>query len=185
MGLRKPMSSDPSCLITSRLTLIPFSTDLLRLALTERETLERRLSARFLPQWNAENQLKILNGVLRALEADPTSRVWRFYFILHTADRAVIGDAGFKGPPDHEGSVEVAYGVVPAYRRKGYAFEAAQALVRWAFLHPQVRQVTAGCDDENVGSIRILEKLGMHRVGVSGKTILWALPRIAVDLDPG
>lgn len=178
------MSSDPSCLITLRLTLIPFSTDLLRLALTERETLEQRLSARFLPQWNSENQLKILTGVLQALEADPTSRVWRFYFILHTADRAVIGDAGFKGPPDREGSVEVAYGVVPAYRRQGYAFEAAHALVRWAFLHPQVSQVTAGCDDDNVGSIRILEKLGMHRVGLSGKTILWALPRIGVDLPP-
>jgi hypothetical protein len=52
-----------------------------------------QIAARFLPQWRAEHQLRIRNGVLRALEVDPESRAWRFYFILHTTDRAVIGDA--------------------------------------------------------------------------------------------
>ncbi len=172
------MSIDSLSLSTPRLTLIPFSEDLLRLALTDRETLEQRLSARFLPQWHTEPQLRVLNGILQALEADPESRVWRFYFILHIDDRAVIGDAGFKGPPDHEGSVEIAYGIVPAYRRQGYAFEAVQALVKWAFSRPGVRQITAGCDHDNVGSIRILEKLGMQRVGVSSRSLSWILPRI-------
>jgi len=143
--------------------------------LTDRETFERRLAARFLPQWRSEDQTNILTGVLRALEADPESRVWRFYFVLHTADRAVIGDAGFKGPPDHEGSVEIAYGIVPAYRRQGYAFEAVQALVRWAFGHPEVQMITAVCNDDNTGSIRILEKLGMERVGVTGRSLSWHL----------
>src|SRR5438309_7659088 len=108
------MPSDAECLSTRRLTLIPFSADLLRLALTNREALESRLAARFLPQWRTENQLRVLNGVLHALEIDPESGVWRFYFILHTADRSVIGDAGFKGPPDHGGSGAVADGEVCA-----------------------------------------------------------------------
>ena len=172
------MSSESLCLSTPRLTLIPFSADLLRLALTDRETLEQRLSARFLPQWHTEPQLRVLNGVLQALGADPESAVWRFYFILHTADRAVIGDAGFKGPPDHEGSIEIAYGVVPAYRRQGYTFEAVQALVSWAFSHPEVKQIIATCDDDNAGSIRILEKLSMRRVGVNGRSLSWLLMRM-------
>jgi ribosomal-protein-alanine N-acetyltransferase len=115
--------------------------------------------------------------VLRALEADPASRVWRFYFILHTADRAVIGDAGFKGSPDAAGTVEIAYGVVPPYRRQGYAFEAVRTLVGWAFNRPGVTQIIANCDDDNVGSIRILEKLGMQR-GVGDHTLQWTLPRV-------
>ncbi len=171
------MSSESLALFTPRLRLIPFSAELLGLALTDRETVERRLSARFLPQWRSENQRSTLNGVLRALEADPASRVWRFYFILHAADRAVIGDAGFKGPPDHEGTVEIAYGIVPAYRRQGYTFEAVQALVQWAFGHPTVTRITARCDDDNAGSMRILEKLGMRHSGVKGHTLLWQLPR--------
>ena len=172
------MPSDAECLSTRRLTLIPFSADLLRLALSDREALESRLAARFLPQWRTEHQLRILHGVLRALEADPVSRVWRFYFILHTADRTVIGDAGFKGPPDHDGSVEIAYGVVPPYRRQGYTFEAVQALVGWALSRPEVRRITATCDNDNAGSIRILEKLGMHRAGVDGGSLSWVLSRV-------
>src|SRR5207302_11341087 len=101
------MPSDAECLSTRRLTLIPFSADLLRLALSDREALESRLAARFLPQWRTEYQLRILHRVLRALEADPLSRVWRSYFILHTADRTVMGDAGIKGPPHHDGSVQI------------------------------------------------------------------------------
>src|SRR5260370_8310848 len=99
------MSSASSALLTPRLTLIPFSADLLRLALTDREALESRLAARFLPQWRTENQLRVLNGVLHALEVDPESGVWRFYFILHSADRPPLRDPGFKGPPHHEHSL--------------------------------------------------------------------------------
>lgn len=171
------MSAESSSLFTKRLTLIPFSRDLLRLALTDRDALERQLSARILPQWRADHQQKILTNVLQALEADPAVCVWRFYLIMHAADRAVIGDAGFKGPPDHDGTIEIAYGIVPAYRRQGYTFEAVQALVTWAFSHPEVARVTAQCDDDNVGSIRILEKLGMRRRGITGRILWWELAR--------
>ena len=171
------MCSESLQLSTQRLTLIPFSVDLLRLALTDRGAFERRLDVRFLPAWASEHQRGLLAEVLRALEADPGSRFWRFYFILHTVDRAVIGDAGFKGPPDQEGTVEIAYGIVPLYRRQGYAFEAVTALVRWAFSHPGLRQISARCDDDNVGSIRILEKLGMYRTRIEGRTLFWLLRR--------
>lgn len=63
------MSIEFLSLSTARLTLIRFSADFLRLALTDRETLEQRLSACFLPQWHTEPQLRVLNGVLPALEA--------------------------------------------------------------------------------------------------------------------
>ena len=106
--------------------------------------------------------------------------MWRFYLIMRTADRAIIGDAGFKGPPDREGTIEIAYGVVPDYRRQGYAFEAAQALVNWAFSRPEVVGIIARCDDDNVGSIRILEKLGMRRTGIMDRVLLWQVLR-----DPG
>lgn len=115
----------------------------MRLALTDKGAFERQLSARFLPQWASEHQRRLLTEVLRAVETDPGSCIWRFYWILHTGEGTIIGDAGFKGPPDHEGSVEIAYGIVPSYRRQGYTFEAVEALARWAFTRPDVRQITA------------------------------------------
>jgi RimJ/RimL family protein N-acetyltransferase len=61
------------------------------------------------PDW-----LKRVLGV----PADP----WLHGFLL--VDRAlgvVVGRAGFKGPPDEAGRVEIAYGVEPEREGKGYA----------------------------------------------------------------
>jgi ribosomal-protein-alanine N-acetyltransferase len=171
--------SESARLFTRRLTLIPFSLDLLRLALADnRNALEECLLARVLPRWAAGHERKFLTDVIQALDADPASWPWRGYLMMHTADRAVIGSAGFKGPPDRAGTVEIGYGIVPAYRRQGYTFEAVEALVEWAFGHPEVMRVTAQCDDDNAGSIRILEKLGMHRTGGLGRILSWELSRV-------
>lgn len=165
-------------LTTRRLTLVPFALDLVRLAAAgDWDALEECLSARVLPRWAEDPARKYLPTLLSALEAHPASSVWRGYLMLHTTDQAVIGSAGFKGPPDRDGTVEIGYGIVPAYRRQGYTFEAVRALVEWAFGHPEVMRVTAQCDDGNAGSIRILEKLGMHRTGHAGRMLSWQLPR--------
>ncbi|MGH3055103.1 MAG: GNAT family N-acetyltransferase, partial [Gaiellaceae bacterium] len=90
-------------------------------------------------------------------------------------DRAVIGDVGLKGPPDADGSVEIHFGLIPAYRGQGCGTEAVQALISWAFTQPQVRLITAVCDHDNAASIRVLKKLGMRRVRVEGRSLRWYL----------
>lgn len=57
-----------------------------------------------------------------ATEADPWT--WGFA-MLHIASGLVIGGAGFKGPPEADGVVELAYGVVPTHQGHGHASEAA------------------------------------------------------------
>jgi RimJ/RimL family protein N-acetyltransferase len=99
-----------------------------------------------------------------ATEADP----WTHGFALvHAADRIVIGMVGFKGPRDADGMVEIAYGIVPAYRNKGMATEAAKALVRYAFASggQHVRVVRAHTLPEPNASTRVLTKCGFERVG--------------------
>jgi len=89
----------------------------------------------------------------------------------------VFGSAGFKGKPDEDGEIEIGYGISPHYRRQGYTFEAASALKDWAFAHPEVRQLNAECLPDNVGSARILQKLGMTNLGIRGGYIRWKLRR--------
>ncbi|MFN2541620.1 MAG: GNAT family N-acetyltransferase, partial [Chthoniobacterales bacterium] len=55
----------------------------------------------------------------------------------------VVGMCGFTGPPDANGVVELAYGVAPAYQGKGYATEAAMALVDFAVSDVRVRTIRA------------------------------------------
>jgi len=76
----------------------------------------------------------------------------------------VIGKCGFKGPPDGDGMVEIAYGVSPEYQGKGYATEAAAALVSYALGTGQVRVVRAHTLPEPNASTRVLTKSSFQKV---------------------
>jgi ribosomal-protein-alanine N-acetyltransferase len=77
----------------------------------------------------------------------------------------VIGTAGFKGPPDDRGAVEIAYAIVPDYCGRGYATEAAAALVAFAFADSQVRLVRAHTLPTANASTRVLTKCGFAHLG--------------------
>ena len=46
---------------------------------------------------------------------------------------------------------------------RGYAGEAAIAVIDWLFSVPKISRMWATCDTENAASIRVLEKLGFER----------------------
>lgn len=77
-----------------------------------------------------------------------------------------VGSCGFKGPPaENDGAVEIAYGVVPDHQGKGYASEAAEALVAFAFASADVRLVRAHTLPRVSASTRVLTKCGFRHVG--------------------
>ncbi len=85
--------------------------------------------------------------------------------VVHRESHSVIGSAGFKGPPDGDGMVEIAYGIVPGYQGRGYATEAAAALVAFAFGSGRVRLVRAHTRPTPNASTRVLAKCGFERTG--------------------
>ncbi len=87
------------------------------------------------------------------------------FVLLHRATGCVIGRCGFTGPPGADGAVEIAYGVETEHQGKGYATEAAAALVSYAFNHEQVRVVRAHTLPESNASTRVLTKCGFRRIG--------------------
>jgi RimJ/RimL family protein N-acetyltransferase len=100
---------------------------------------------------------------LRAvLVADP----WVHGFaVVHRESGEVIGSAGFKGPPDENRMVEIAYGILPSYQGQGYATEAAMALLGFAIGSGRVRLVRAHTIAECNASARVLTKCGFESVG--------------------
>ena len=112
---------------SARLTLVPSSPAQL-LALMERPERFEELagfpaadglrdffvSGDVSPQW--------LDSLRAASGPDP----WRYgFFVVERERRSAIGSAGYKGPPDSSGKVEIAYGIVPGFEGRGYASEAA------------------------------------------------------------
>jgi ribosomal-protein-alanine N-acetyltransferase len=95
----------------------------------------------------------------------PTDPWIHGFNLVRLADGDMIGKCGFKGPPGTEGVVEIAYGVATEHQGKGYATEAAAALVGYAFSTGQVRVVRAHTLPESNASARVLTKCGFARIG--------------------
>jgi [ribosomal protein S5]-alanine N-acetyltransferase len=91
---------------------------------------------------------------------------WQFGFaIIHKSDNVLMGNCGFPGPPDSNGAAEIAYGIAPAYQGRGYAIEAAKALIEFAIKDSRVKIIRAHTLAETNASTRVLEKCGLKRVG--------------------
>ena len=114
------------------------------------------------PSEKAELSADWLALVDSVTSADP----WIHRFaLIQRAGNAVVGSCGFKGPPNANGSVEIAYGIDPDYRGNGYATEVAQALVTYAFKDSKVHVVRAHTLREANASTRVLIKCGFKQVG--------------------
>jgi tRNA (cmo5U34)-methyltransferase len=92
---------------------------------------------------------------------DPWTHGFR---MLDGTTSRMIGNCGFKGPPV-DGVVELAYAIDPAHEGKGFATEAAQALVDFASSKEGVRMIRAHTLPDGVASKRVLAKCGFHHVG--------------------
>jgi ribosomal-protein-alanine N-acetyltransferase len=99
------------------------------------------------------------------------------WLVVEPEPSLVVGTAGFLGAPDAEGVVQLGYGIAPFVRGRGYAPEAARALVAWAFAQQGVLRVIARCNPGNEPSIRVLEKVGMSRTGERDGMLWWEAAR--------
>ena len=102
---------------------------------------------------------------LAQYEASGASDPWVHGFrLVHRSSGNIVGFCSFKGPPA-DGVVEIAYGIAPDEQGKGYATEAAQALVAFARSFPEVKVIRAHTLADGAASKRVLEKCGFQCVG--------------------
>src|SRR5919112_5704956 len=102
------------------------------------------------------------DGEPRRSEGPPTD--WRDYFFVHPRGRSLVGNGGFTGDPDDSGVVEIGYEIAPEHRNRGFATEAARAMIGYAFAHEEVRAVVAHTLAETNASNAVLRKAGMSFV---------------------
>lgn len=157
---------------TERLTLIPFTLEMAEATLNDRDRLPQLLGVHVPGNWPQPDYAEIMPMIVEGRRKDPSSAEW-IRLIAHTAGRTVIGDIGFIKPPDAAGSVGFGYSIVPEYRGKGYATEAARAMIEWAFEQPGVKRVFAECLNDNYASIRVLEKVGMRQIEPEDDLLRW------------
>ena len=102
---------------------------------------------------------------LEQIRQDPQSADWIARAAVAEPEGVVVGHAGFHGPPDPDGVVEVAYSVDPAFRRRGYAKAMLRALLARADADPAVTAVRASIRPDNTGSRATIAGFGFRKIG--------------------
>lgn len=156
-------------LATERLDLAPLPVAAAAALPEGRAEASRILGATLAPGW----PLPDLIGVLDRQVGSSDAELFGIWVIIERDSGVVVGDAGFHGPPDEAGTVEIGYSVVPEWRQRGYATEGAAALVGWALSQVAVQAVVAGCDRDNIPSIRTFERLGFSQAGEEARELRW------------
>ena len=157
-------------LVTDHLELKPLPVQAAAALPEDREAACRALGARLSAEWPDPSFVGVLR---RHAGASADTECFGVWVMIERGSRTVIGDIGFRGPSDEAGTIEVGYSVIPSRRRRGYATEAASALVGWARSQPSVHVIVAGCDPNNVPSVRTLERVGFRRTGEANGETRW------------
>ncbi len=139
---------------TDRLTIIPFSLDLIK-AMTNKKELEKLLHVEVPEEFNNVQFEQFLPFHLT--DSTISSHRWEG-ILIHTSDEKVIGTMGYNNL-EATNNLEVGYQLIPDYRNKGYAIEMASALVSWAFPDKESNE-----DEEEMNNV-------MDRIGLSKLTV--------------
>ncbi|WLR42049.1 GNAT family protein [Bacillus carboniphilus] len=105
----------------------------------------------------------------RFVQTNMGKKAEKFPVILVNQNR-VIGHIIFH-PYFGEHTYEIGWVFNPQYQNKGYASEAAMALLRHGFETINLHRIVDTCQPENIPSYRVMEKIGMRREGHHKKCI--------------
>jgi RimJ/RimL family protein N-acetyltransferase len=76
--------------------------------------------------------------------------------------------------------VEIGWGLYESARGKGYATEAAAAVIQWAFQQPHICSMSATIADDNRASQRVAQRLGLARsYAIRLDLPLWKIEKIS------
>jgi ribosomal-protein-alanine N-acetyltransferase len=152
---------------TSRLELAPMSAEAIDALLAgDGERLHSLTGAVFPepvepPPYMAE----ALPAVRSRLRESPSELHWWNWLVVRRDNHQAVGSVAFAGPPDAAGAVLLGYAMYPEREGSGYATEATQAMVEWAFSQPGVRIVRVLAPVWNTPAVHVAEKVGLRPVG--------------------
>ena len=106
-----------------------------------------------------DTQEAILNDFLPNIEnSNKDPLFYTMWIVIEKSKKAIIGGICFHGEPSENGEVEIGYGTDDEYRNQGYMTETIAGLVLWIRNNQNVKTIKAETDNENISSVRVLEK---------------------------
>lgn len=156
-------------LTAERLALLALDRDLARLQAGSRTAFFNAIAVTHEPIWPpAPFESAAFEWAQTNLAHDPEGQGWYGWAILaNEGERApprLLGIAALIGRPDDEGEVELAFGLLPEFRGRGYGGETIRTLAAWALANGAAR-VVVHLDAEDANAARTLSNNGFADTG--------------------
>lgn len=111
------------------------------------------------------------------------------FVVCQTEDARIVGTIGLtyvvRGPLQ---SCMIGYNLDQAANGKGYMTEAVKQVVRYAFEELRLHRIVGEASPKNPGSIRVLEKAGFHKEGISRSNVkingVWEDHQVLAIINP-
>ena len=158
-------------IISQRLELRPMTPAFLQASLDHNLLLAEKILGASLPASWPENS-NLLSLRLEQLKDDPSLQPWLLRAICLREESSMVGQIGFHTSPAPEyleewlaGALEFGFTVFSDHRQKGYATEAAGALMQWAYQTHAVDKFVLTIAPDNTPSRRLADRFGFARIG--------------------
>jgi RimJ/RimL family protein N-acetyltransferase len=155
-------------ILSERLELVSMSPDFIEALLRGSATDEAVQTPEW---WPDDHDRGFLELRLRQMRENPGFQEWSVRaVVLPDGERPMIGHAGFHGPPGTNAiraprAVELGYTIFEPFRGRGYATEAARALIEWADAKHGIRHFVASVGPWNEPSLAMMRRLGFEQTG--------------------
>lgn len=152
-------------LTAERIALLALDRDLAALQASSRTAFFNAIAVAHEPVWPpAPFETGAFEWAEKQLAHDPEGQGWYGWALLaNEGERApprLVGIAALIGRPDDEtGDVELAFGLLPEFRGRGYGGETVRALSAWAFANG-AKRVIAHLDAEDAHAAQTLARNG-------------------------
>ena len=153
-----------------------FETERLILKPTLEEDAEFLFQLINMPKWikyigerNVKTVQEAENYIVEKMKPQLAKLGFGNYTLIRKTDNVKIGTCGLHDREGLEG-LDIGFAFLPEYERKGYAFEAAEKLKNIAFSEFGINKISAITTKNNFASQRLLEKLGLKKIGTTKVT---------------
>jgi [ribosomal protein S5]-alanine N-acetyltransferase len=163
--------TDDRVIASKRLDLIPLTPAFFQAsAQREHARAESLLGLTIPSEWYDEQW--VMQVMQQRLLDDPSLQPWLMRAISLREQQVMIGHVGFHSAPGPlylnelaPGAVEFGYTVFAAFRRRGYAREACEALMDWAHSAHRVDRFIVSIRPDNVASRALAAQFGFEQIG--------------------
>ena len=120
---------------------------------------------RFYP-WDDRTEAEVRSFVQMFLDqqADRPRREFQLAITLSESGR-LIGNCGLRLKPENDWEADIGYELAPEHWGRGYATEAALAIVDFGFRELRLHRVSSWFVADNTASAKVLERVGLRLEG--------------------